>query len=326
MTDPSTLLRRNFTVALIAHAALIGVLLLSERWLPDFTKPVATPVQLVVPADILGELPKGPGYGRGPYAPPKEAVALPRSGGGTETTPPPRTENAAHAPKTTTAKVPPPKTTATKNASDSTDGIAIPKPGAKTAKSVTSKSASSASTSTTGAKATKAESARTPTQVASAASGFSAEQSRAGFLSALRRYGGGTGVEGGTPYGDNRPAGGGTGRGRIGSPDGAPDGVAGGIGQGSPHWQYFLHVRDRLYEAWDQPGVANDRKLTAAVVITVARDGSIVGVTLKRSSGNRLMDNSVLAAVRKVRMLEPPPEPLVKGSTAEIFVDFHMEG
>jgi TonB family protein len=81
-----------------------------------------------------------------------------------------------------------------------------------------------------------------------------------------------------------------------------------------------------MYEAWDQPGSVNDRKLMAVVLVKVARDGSIVGVTLKQSSGNKLMDNSALAAARKVRMLEPPPDALVKGSAAEISVDFQMEG
>ena len=33
-----------------------------------------------------------------------------------------------------------------------------------------------------------------------------------------------------------------------------------------------------------------------------------------------------MAAARKVQMLEPPPEALVKGSAAEISVDFQMEG
>ncbi|MCX7886452.1 MAG: TonB C-terminal domain-containing protein, partial [Verrucomicrobiae bacterium] len=64
----------------------------------------------------------------------------------------------------------------------------------------------------------------------------------------------------------------------------------------------------------------------AVVVIRVARDGSIPDVPLKPSSGNRLMDQSVLAAVHKARMLEPPPDALLKGAAAEIVVDFHLEG
>jgi len=313
MSDPHQLLRRNFVVVFVAHAAMVAALFFAERWLPDFQKPFATPVQLVVPADILGELPQGPGRGRGAYAPPKETAAPARGGGTPEAAPPPgKTQPLAAPPKPSLPSSPP------------SDGIGLPKTTAKTAKPpVKSQPLASAKTATT-----KTASSRDATQVASASSpGLSAEQSRAGFLNALRRYGGGlVATEGGTPFGDNRPAGGGTGRGRIGSPDGAEDGVPGGIGQGSPNWRYYLHVRDRLYEAWDQPGALQDRKLVAVVVIEVARDGSLVRVTLKRSSGNKQMDNSALAAVRKVRMFEPPPDTLVRGSTAEIVVDFQMEG
>ncbi len=303
MSDPDKMLRRNFTVALAAHATLIGGLFVGEQWMPDFKTPLPMPVQLVVPADILGELPQGPGHGRGAYTPPKEMAAPTHGGGGPEAVPPPSDETI------------PPKPAPAPHV----DEIGIPKPTKKLAKlqPVTT-------VKTANVKPTKTEQNRNTTQVASAKSGLSADQVRAGFLNALRNAGGGT--AGGTPYGDKRPIGGGMGRGKIGSPDGSPDGVAGGIGPGSPNWQYYLHIHDKMYEAWEQPGSVNDRKLMAVVTIKVARDGSIVGVTLKRSSGNKLMDSSAMAAARKVQMLEPPPEALVKGSAAEISVDFQMEG
>jgi len=309
MSDLDTTLRRNFTVALVAHATLIGGLFVGERWLPDFQKPLSTPVQLVVPADILGELPQGPGHGRGPYTPPKETAAPTHGGGGPEAAPPPSDETIAPAPKPVTHH---------------SDEFAIPKPTKKPVKTQPVKPANAKPTKPEQNRLVRPSNGGNTTQVASAKPGLSAEQSRTGFLNALRNAGGGS--TGGTPYGDNRPAGGGTGKGRPGSPDGAPDGVAGGIGQGSPNWRYYRHVHDKMYEAWDQPGSVNDRKLVAVVTIKVARDGSIVSVTLKRSSGNKLMDNSALAAAHKVRMLEPPPDALVKGSAAEISVDFQMEG
>jgi len=258
-------------------------------------------------------LPQGPGHGRGAYTPPKETAAPTHGGGIPEAVSPPSPQPAAPAPTTPPAQA---------------DGFAIPKPTKKAIKTqpVKTQSAATPPAKTTSAKATKSAPTRGAAQDASAKPGLSADQSRAGFLNALRRHGAGNSMEGGTPFGDNRPSGGGTGKGRIGSPDGAPDGMLGGIGQGSPNWRYYVHVHDRMYEAWDQPGAINDRKLMAIVTIKVARDGSIVDVALKRSSGNRLMDNSALAAARKVRMLEPPPDALLKGSVAEISVDFHMEG
>jgi len=81
-----------------------------------------------------------------------------------------------------------------------------------------------------------------------------------------------------------------------------------------------------MYEAWEQPGSVIDKTLVATVLIRIARDGSIASVELQRSSGNRLMDDSALAAARKVEHLEPPPDGLLKGSTANITVDFQVEG
>lgn len=302
--SPQNLLRRNFTVALIGHATIIGALFVGERWMPEFSKGPVENVELIVPADILGDLPTGPGHGKGAYTPPKDP------------TPPPAD---THTGTGAVAPTPPDETpappTPTPAPTPHTDEIGIPKP--------TKKSTPVKPTPTK--QNTKPTGKTTPTGSTSSPGpkGPTADQIRQRFLTALR----GAGTEGGTPYGDGRPAGGGSGRSKIiGSPDGSPDGVVGGTGPGTPHWQYYLHVHDKMYEAWDQPGSVNDHKLVAVVTIKVARDGNIVGVTLKRSSGNKLMDNSALAAARKVQMLEPPPAALVKGSAAEISVDFQMEG
>ena len=128
-------------------------------------------------------------------------------------------------------------------------------------------------------------------------------------------------------YGDGKEAGGGKGTsGRIGSPTGSPDGMVGGVGQGSPFWQYYQHVHDQMYEAWEQPGDSLSQKLVAKVLIRVARDGTIADAALRNSSGNKLMDDSALTAARKVQRLEPPPDALVKGAFAEITIDFQVEG
>ena len=61
-------------------------------------------------------------------------------------------------------------------------------------------------------------------------------------------------------------------------------------------------------------------------LIHVSRDGRIDGVSLKGSSGNKLMDESAMAAARRVLRLDRPPESLVSGSYAEISVNFQLEG
>ena len=88
-----------------------------------------------------------------------------------------------------------------------------------------------------------------------------------------------------------------------------------------------MHVHDVMYEAWDQPGkvVDVDKKLVVTVLLRVARNGRIDGVRLAHSSGNQLMDDSVLAAAHSVPRLDPLPEGL-GGDYAEISVNFRLEG
>jgi TonB family protein len=80
-----------------------------------------------------------------------------------------------------------------------------------------------------------------------------------------------------------------------------------------------------MYDAWDQPPDLQN-KLVATIVLRVARDGSVADVTLQRSSGDKTMDRSVLAAARKVPRLDPPPDILVKDSYATVSVNFRKEG
>ena len=101
--------------------------------------------------------------------------------------------------------------------------------------------------------------------------------------------------------------------------------MVGGIGQGTPNWQYYKHVSDVLHEAWEQPGTVNAKDLVTTIKLKIGRDGSIVEATVKLGSGNKLRDDSVLAAVRKVPRLDPPPDVLVRGEFAVIGVDFREE-
>jgi len=256
-------------------------------------------VSLYTPADILGEMPKGEGYGRGNYKPPEP----PGGGGG------PFTEPATQASPADETGVVQPKA----------DEIAIPK---KAVTKTQKKPQPTKAVTSTAAKKTTATAAATKSKTAgTAAKGSSAEEIRNRFAKALQPAGDGT------PYGDGKPAGGGTGKGgRIGSPNGAEDGEVGGVGQGSPNWRYFRHVHDVMYEAWEQPGTALDKRLISTVQVTVARDGTITDVSLRIPSGNKVMDESVVAAARKVQRLDPPPDSLVRGSTAAITVDFQVEG
>ncbi len=313
--------RRNFIVACLAHAALIGGIVFFEGALHRAQSNVPTAVELITPADILGDLPTGTGNGRGAYtAPPPEPAHQP------EAAPSSPAETAVTPEQPVVPKV----RAATPEPSDPNE-IAIPKkPVAKELKkpvdTTTKKAIASDQAVQKSASATKkaVATAKSSTQTGSGSGTESAASIRRRFTSALAS------ADGGSEGGDNRPAGGGTGEskyGRLGSPDGTADGIAGGVGKGSPFWSYYLHVHDVMYGAWDQPGKSADidKKLVTTVLLRVARDGRIDGVRLAHSSGNQLMDDSALAAAHSVPKLDPLPEGL-GGDFAEISVNFRLEG
>lgn len=284
--------RRNFVIATIIHVAIIACVVLWESVLGGFGRPALASVSLYTPADILGDMPKGEGYGRGNFKPSEPAGANTIAGPNADMSP----SDEITAPISRADDVLIPKKTPSK------------KP-VKETKPVTSKKPVVAASSST-----------KPKVAAGTVKGSSADDIKNRFAKAL------TAAEDGTPYGDGKKAGGGSGKGRIGSPNGSVDGVAGGVGQGSANWKYFEHVHDVMYQAWGDTGSALDRKLVATVRLRIARDGTITEASLQNASGNKQMDDSVLAAARKVQRLDPPPDNLVRGDTASITVDFQVEG
>lgn len=293
--------RRNFVIATIFHVAIIGCVVLSENFLGGFGRPALASVALYTPADILGDMPKGEGYGRGAYKPPAEPSGANVIAGPSEHM---AASDESTAPTPTKAALP---------KSDPND-IAIPKKGATKKPATETKATTAKKSATTTTANTKAKT------TTGTAKGSSADDIKNRFAKAL------TAAEDGTPYGDGKKAGGGSGKGRIGSPNGSPDGVVGGVGQGSPNWRYFEHVHDVMYEAWGDTGAALDKKLMATVELRVAKDGTITDVSLRIPSGSKAMDDSVLSAARKVQRLDPPPDSLVRGEAAKITVDFQVEG
>jgi outer membrane biosynthesis protein TonB len=331
--------RRNFIACAVVHGVLIGALVLGEAFIAHDHDSAPSVVDLITPADILGDLPKGNGYGRGAYTPPKPSSGNTGAGPSENVlTPEEQPAPAQPAVKTSapTVKTPAP---APKAAAVEPGEIAIPKKSAPTKKTVAtttstksaktaSKNSGPAATAVITAKASNT--AKTTTKPASAKSGTS-DGNGAGSADAIRqRLASALQVqEGGTPYGDNKPAGGGTGvskYGHLGSPDGAENGVAGGVGKGSPFWWYYQQVHDRLYEGWEQPGEALnwDKRIVTTLSIRVARDGRVVAAILKNPSGNKLMDDSALAAANGVPKLDPLPEGL-GGEFADILVNFRLE-
>ena len=82
---------------------------------------------------------------------------------------------------------------------------------------------------------------------------------------------------------------------------------------------YFNHVHERMYAVWQQPAQLKSLPgLSTDVRITVAPDGRITSRAQTRSSGNGLMDDSVMQAVNSVKALKALPAGFRKPVDIEI--------
>ncbi len=87
---------------------------------------------------------------------------------------------------------------------------------------------------------------------------------------------------------------------------------------------YLSRVRDIMYRAWDQPGsLAGQKGITSQVRLRVLQNGKITQRALTRSSGNALMDQSVIRAAESVFSLPELP-PGFGGDYKDITVDFEL--
>lgn len=86
----------------------------------------------------------------------------------------------------------------------------------------------------------------------------------------------------------------GTGQGKSGSPGGNPD----------ASW-YSSYIRDSLKKNWNRPAVS-DPSIFTRVTIRIKTDGSLSLVSIAEPSGNAVMDNSVVDAVKNTPKLGKP--------------------
>ena len=92
-----------------------------------------------------------------------------------------------------------------------------------------------------------------------------------------------------------------------------------------PAWYYDL-VRSTLYTAWDEPSAASVQAgVTAQVAFRVSRSGAISDRRLARSSGDAVMDASVMEALRSVANLKQLPNDFKKDHEV-ITVVFELSG
>jgi len=100
------------------------------------------------------------------------------------------------------------------------------------------------------------------------------------------------------------------------------------FGDGSPVSQEFVvldMVRQAMYRAWNQPTDIGIAGLVTKVELTFSSDGAITASRMIASSGNRIMDASVMQAVQSVRRVAGLPASFLS-SHRRIPVSFELTG
>jgi len=102
-------------------------------------------------------------------------------------------------------------------------------------------------------------------------------------------------------------------------------GTGSGSGEMTPYGWYLAQVRAIMYDAWQQPSaLAGKRGLVTRVLVRVRQDGQIIQKKMVDTSGNGLMDTSVMAAVESVKNLPELPFGF-GGAYKDITIDFELE-
>ncbi len=114
----------------------------------------------------------------------------------------------------------------------------------------------------------------------------------------------------------------------VGPPAGVPAagyGTGSGSGEATPYGWYLAQVRAVMYDAWQQPSaLAGKRGLVTQVLVRVRQDGQIIQKKMAATSGNGLMDTSVMTAVESVKGLPELPFGF-GGAYKDITIDFELE-
>lgn len=85
-------------------------------------------------------------------------------------------------------------------------------------------------------------------------------------------------------------------------------------------------IHDRFYGGWQQPTsiFRSDIKFISTVKIRIEKNGTISKVTLVKSSGNAIMDESVMTAAKSIPQIDALPDGL-GDEFYEIQINFELE-
>ena len=99
------------------------------------------------------------------------------------------------------------------------------------------------------------------------------------------------------------------------------------MGQASQFGWYHELIHDRFYSQWEQPTSIFDttRTFVATLQIRIEKNGRISDVKILKSSGNVVMDESVMTAARKVLQIDPLPSGLGSGGSYTVNINFELQ-
>jgi TonB family protein len=112
-----------------------------------------------------------------------------------------------------------------------------------------------------------------------------------------------------------------------GQASGGSVGRSGGGGDSSKFGWYHELIHDRFYSQWDQPTSIFDssKSFVCTLQIRIEHDGKISDVKVVRSSGNVVMDESVMAAAHRVLQIDPLPAGLGGGGAYTVNINFELQ-
>ncbi|HEY5704560.1 MAG TPA: TonB family protein [Terrimicrobiaceae bacterium] len=104
-------------------------------------------------------------------------------------------------------------------------------------------------------------------------------------------------------------------------------GRPGGGGGSSQFGWYHELIHDRFYSQWDQPTSIFDssKSFVCTLQIRIEPDGKISDVKVVKSSGNVVMDESVMAAAHRVPHIDALPAGLGGGGAYTVNINFELQ-
>ncbi len=86
-------------------------------------------------------------------------------------------------------------------------------------------------------------------------------------------------------------------------------------------------IHDSFFRQWDQPTsvIEGNRRFVTTLRITIEKNGRISSASVVTPSGNIVMDESVLAAAKRVARIAPLPDGIAEGSSYTINIAFELD-